>query len=96
MSGLQAELVWSSLRARGVINPRRTVGVKGLGLGPLSGEANMRIPVILLIWVVVGVIVAITNDYGNSIDSGSEIATFIFAVILWPIPATGGQVAIVF
>ena len=56
----------------------------------------MRIPVILLIWVVVGVIVAITKDYGNSIDSGSEIATFIFAVILWPIPATGGQVAIVF
>jgi hypothetical protein len=56
----------------------------------------MRISVILLIWVVVGVIVAITKDYGNSIDSGSEIATFILAVVLWPIPATGGQVGIVF
>ena len=56
----------------------------------------MRIPVILLIWVVVGVIVAITKDYGNSIDSGSEIATFILTVVLWPIPATGGQVGIVF
>ena len=93
---LQSESVWSSLRARGVINPRRAVGAKELGLGPLLREASMRIPAILLIWVVVGVIVAITKDYGDSIDSASEIATFILAVVLWPIPATGGQVGIVF
>ncbi len=56
----------------------------------------MRIPAILLVWVVIGVIVAITKDYGNSIDNGSDLATFILAVVLWPIPALDGAVAIRF
>jgi hypothetical protein len=51
---------------------------------------------VLLIWLIIGVIVAINQDYGQSLDNGSEIATFILGVILWPILATGGDVAIAF
>lgn len=50
----------------------------------------------LLIWLIIGVVVAINKDYGRSLDTASEIATFILAVVLWPIPATDGIVLIRF
>jgi hypothetical protein len=51
---------------------------------------------IAAIWVIVGIIVAINEDYGRSLDTASEWATFLLAVVLWPIPATGGAVGIQF
>jgi len=51
---------------------------------------------VLLIWLIIGVVVAINEDYGRSLDTASEVATFLLAVLLWPIPATGGGVQIVF
>ncbi|HEX6166110.1 MAG TPA: hypothetical protein VFZ30_04955 [Acidimicrobiales bacterium] len=56
----------------------------------------MRIPTVLLIWVVIGVIVAINKGYGEVMENASNVATFVLAVILWPIPALDGSVAIVF
>jgi hypothetical protein len=49
---------------------------------------------VVLAWLIIGVIVAINQDYGRSLDTGSQIATFILGVLLWPILATGGDVAI--
>jgi hypothetical protein len=59
---------------------------------------NSRVSIswVLLVWLIVGVVVAINKDYGRALDNGSQIATFILAVILWPIPATGGSVFIHF
>ncbi|MGH9211801.1 MAG: hypothetical protein ACRD2C_14115 [Acidimicrobiales bacterium] len=57
---------------------------------------NVSISWVLLLWLIIGVIVAINKDYGQSLDSGSEIATFLLAVVLWPIPATDGAVLIRF
>jgi hypothetical protein len=51
---------------------------------------------LLLVWLIIGVVVAANQDYARSLDSGSEIATFILGVILWPILATGGDVGIRF
>ena len=51
---------------------------------------------VLLVWLIVGVFVAVNKDYTRSLDSGSEIATFLLAVVLWPIPATDGLVLIRF
>ena len=51
---------------------------------------------VLLVWLIIGVVVAINKDYGRALDSGSQIATFVLAVALWPIPATGGAVGISF
>jgi hypothetical protein len=58
-------------------------------------NTRVRVPVLLLIWVIIGIIVAMNKGYGD-IDNASELATFILAVILWPIPATGGRVGIRF
>lgn len=58
-------------------------------------NTRVRIPVIVLIWIIIGVIVAINKEYGD-IDNSSELATFILAVVLWPIPAFDGQVGIRF
>lgn len=57
---------------------------------------RVRIPTVLLIWVVIGVIVAINKGYGEVMENASNVATFVLAVILWPIPALDGSVAIVF
>jgi hypothetical protein len=51
-------------------------------------------PLMFLIWIVIGVIVAVNKGYSD-IDNGSELATFILAVLVWPIPALGGRVGIV-
>jgi hypothetical protein len=58
-------------------------------------NARVSIPVILLIWVVIGVIVAINKGYGD-VNNNSQAATFVLAVILWPIPALDGAVGIRF
>jgi hypothetical protein len=58
-------------------------------------NTRVRVPIVLLIWVIIGLIVAINKNY-QDIDNASELATFILAVILWPIPATGGRVGIRF
>ena len=44
LSGLQSEPVWSSLRARGVFNPRRAVGTKGWGWDPCQGRQPCAYP----------------------------------------------------
>lgn len=51
---------------------------------------------IALAWLIIGVIVAINEDYGRTLENASQVATFLLAVLLWPIPATGGQVLIHF
>ena len=56
----------------------------------------VRIPLatlIVLIWLVIGVVVAFNQNY-DRFDSWSQFLTFLLAVVLWPIPATGGDVAI--
>jgi hypothetical protein len=57
---------------------------------------RFRISWVAVAWIIIGVIVAINQDYGRNLDGGSEIATFILGVLLWPILATGGDVAIGF
>jgi hypothetical protein len=57
---------------------------------------TVSIPLILFVWVIIGVVVAINKDYGRNLNDASHIATFILAVVLWPIPATDGSVFIHF
>jgi len=43
------------------------------------------------------VLVAANKGYADNIDEGADqVATFVLAVILWPIPALDGAVAIRF
>ena len=59
-------------------------------------RGRVRIPILLLIWIVIGVLVAVNKGYGEVMDNASHVATFILAVMLWPIPALDGTVAILF
>ena len=59
-------------------------------------RGRVRIPIVLLIWVIIGVIVAVNKNYADDMDNASELATFILAVFLWPIPALDGAVSITF
>jgi hypothetical protein len=61
-------------------------------------RTGVRIPLaslIALLWLVIGVIVAFNEGY-DRFDTWSQFATFLLAVVLWPIPATGGVVGIRF
>ena len=57
-------------------------------------RSRIRIPWILAVWVVVGILVAISQDYDRRLDTASDWATFAMAVLVWPIPAIGGDVAV--
>lgn len=59
-------------------------------------RGRVRIPIVLLIWIIIGVLVAVNKGYGDVMDNASHVATFILAVMLWPIPALDGTVGIVF
>jgi hypothetical protein len=60
------------------------------------GLGRVRIPIVLLIWIIIGVLVAVNKGYGEVMDNASHVATFMLAVVLWPIPALDGSVAIIF
>ncbi|HET8619584.1 MAG TPA: hypothetical protein VFM27_11520 [Acidimicrobiales bacterium] len=49
-----------------------------------------------LIWVIIGIFVAVNKGYGDNVENASQVATFMLAVVLWPIPALDGAVAITF
>ena len=58
----------------------------------------VKVPMILMIifaWALVGLIVALSQDYGE-INSGSDAWTFGLAILLWPVVLAGGDVRIQF
>jgi hypothetical protein len=59
-------------------------------------RGRVNIPILLLIWLVIGVIVAVNKGYAETVDNMSQVATFVLAVVLWPIPALDGSVNITF
>jgi len=59
-------------------------------------RGRVRIPIVFLIWVIIGVMVAVNKGYGEVMENASHVATFMLAVVLWPIPALDGSVGIIF
>lgn len=62
----------------------------------MAKRVSIAVPWLIFAWLAVGVLVAINKDYAQSFDSASRVATFVLAVVLWPIPATDGVVLIQF
>lgn len=52
----------------------------------------MRIPVLGLVYVVVGVIVAASRDYLENLDRLKPIISAILAIVLWPLVLLGVDV----
>lgn len=59
-------------------------------------RGRVRISLWLLIWIVIGVLVAVNKGYAAHIDNASQFGTFVLAVLVWPVPAMGGAVALHF
>ena len=59
-------------------------------------SGRVRIPILLLIWVVIGLVVAINKGYGDHMHTASQIGTFVLATVLWPVLSLGGAVALHF
>ena len=47
-----------------------------------------------IVWVVIGAIVAATNDYFDSLSTVGRILTALAAVILWPLLLFGFEISI--
>jgi hypothetical protein len=51
-------------------------------------RARVGVPVVFIIWVVIGIIVAIDHGYGHGGPNGlSRAVSFIAAAVLWPFVA---------
>jgi hypothetical protein len=59
-------------------------------------RGRVNIPIVLLIWIIIGVLVAVNKGYDNNLDHADGVGTFVLAVLLWPIPALGGAVLLHF
>jgi hypothetical protein len=59
-------------------------------------RGRVRIPIVLLVWILIGVLVAVNKGYDNNVDHADGVGTFVLAVLLWPIPALGGAVLLHF
>ena len=48
----------------------------------------------VMAWIVVGVVVAATNDYFDHLDTAGAIASAIVAIVLWPLLLLGFDIRI--
>jgi hypothetical protein len=48
-----------------------------------------RIPLLGLVYLVIGIVVAATNDYFKNIDTVKRILSAVLAVLLWPLVLLG-------
>ena len=53
-----------------------------------------RISLLGIVWIVVGVVVAASQDYFDSFDTAARVLTAIAAVFLWPLLIFGFDIRI--
>jgi hypothetical protein len=52
---------------------------------------RVSVPLVLVIWVVIGLLVASHEGFAD-FDTGEQALRFLLNVLAWPIPAWGGGV----
>jgi carbon starvation protein CstA len=53
-----------------------------------------RAPLLGVVWIVVGVVVAAIHDYFDSLETVGRVLTAVTAILLWPILLFGFEVRI--
>lgn len=59
-------------------------------------NTRVHVPLLLLVWIVVGIIIAVNKDYGHHLNNASHVGTFVLAVLLWPVLAAGHSLSLTF
>jgi hypothetical protein len=54
----------------------------------------MRVSFFAVAWVVIGIVVAVVEDYFDSLSTAGRVLTAIAAVLLWPLLLLGFEVRI--
>ncbi|WP_239310532.1 MULTISPECIES: hypothetical protein [unclassified Frankia] len=57
-------------------------------------RTRVQVPIVALLWFVVGIIVALSKSY--EVHNTSQLVTFVLTVALWPIPVLGGTLTVQF
>jgi Mn2+/Fe2+ NRAMP family transporter len=53
-----------------------------------------RIPLVLIIYLVVGVVVAFANDYFDNLSRTKQLLSALLAILLWPLVLVGFDVKV--
>ena len=53
-----------------------------------------RVPLLLLIYLVIGVVVAYAEDYLDNVETTKRLLSAILAVVLWPLVLVGFDVKV--
>jgi hypothetical protein len=53
-----------------------------------------RISILGILWIVIGAIVAATEDYYDSLDTAGRVLTAVAAILLWPLLLFGFDIRI--
>jgi hypothetical protein len=53
-----------------------------------------RISLLAILWIVIGVVVAATEDYYDSLGTAGRVLTAIAAILLWPLLLFGFDIRI--
>jgi hypothetical protein len=54
----------------------------------------MRVSLFAVAWVVIGIVVAVLQDYLDSLSTAGRVLTAIAAVLLWPLLLLGFDIRI--
>jgi hypothetical protein len=65
-------------------------------LATADGKRNgmRRIPLLFLIYVIVGVVVAYSEDYLENLDKTKRLISALLAILLWPLVLVGFDVKV--
>jgi hypothetical protein len=68
--------------------PRPATAARRRLLPPRTEEETVRISLLSLVYLAIGVVVALTHGY-NSVAGLSEVLSLVVAVVLWPLVLFG-------
>jgi len=53
-----------------------------------------RVPLVLIIYLVVGVVIAFLNDYFDNLSRTKQLVSALLAILLWPLVLVGFDVKV--
>jgi hypothetical protein len=59
-----------------------------------EGMVMRRVPLLMIVYVVIGVVVAYAEDYLENVETTKRLISAILAVVLWPLVLVGFDVQV--